>query len=306
MIRFFSYLLSLFFLWSCTGQDIKLNNGTFIEVSKMNGKDILFYPCSASINKIVLLDNSIEEFSGQESVKAKIINKKLNSNNVQVKLENTSYTFEIIDSAKHYWKINNRTYVESEFTNSIEKIAEPCTECYSKEECDYLKKQNRELTLDEFIYKDKKTIETIKGDFNNDSLEDAIIITDISNKNDVSEHYLLSILIQSVNKGLYKLFFESSNILPCLNCKEWSNDSDYSYYDVKLDNGTLYFSTNKTDNTANKWSTKTYLFKNVGGEMKLKSITEDYGNLDSDDENTKELGDLNSLNLKKFNIYSID
>ncbi|MEN8886640.1 MAG: hypothetical protein ABF246_09635, partial [Winogradskyella sp.] len=44
----------------------------------------------------------------------------------------------------------------------------------------YLKKQNRELTLDEFIYKDKKTVETIKGDFNNDSLEDVIIITDIS------------------------------------------------------------------------------------------------------------------------------
>ncbi len=306
MIRFLSYFFPLFFLCSCTGQDIKLNNGTFIEVSKVKGKDALFYPCSASINKIVLLDNSIEEFSGQETAKGKILNKKLNSNNVQIKLENTSYTFEIIDLAKHYWKINNRIYVESEFANSIEKIKEPCTECYSKEECDYLKKQNRELALDEFIYKDKKTVETIKGDFNNDGLEDAIIITDISNKNDVSEYYLLSILVQTANKGLYKLFYESSNILPCLNCKEWSNDSDYSYYDVKLDKGTLYFSTNKTDNGSNKWSTKTYLFKNDDGEMKLKSVTEDYGNLDSDEENIRKLGDLNYLNLKKFNIYSIN
>jgi len=304
MIRFFSYFLPLFFLYSCTGQDIKLNNGAFIEVSKIKGKDALFYPCSASINKIVLLDNSIEEFSGQETAKGKILNKEMNSNNVQIKLENTTYTFEIIDSVKHYWKINNRIYVESEFTNSIEKIEEPCTECYSKEECDFLRKQNKELALDEFIYKDKKTIETIKGDFNNDNLEDAIIITDISNENDVSEHYLLSVLIQTANKGLYKLFYESSNILPCLNCKEWNNDSDYSYYDVKLDNGTLYFSTNKTDNASNKWNTKTYLFKNDDGEMKLKSVTEDYGNLDSDDENTRELSDLNSLNLKKFNIYS--
>ncbi|WP_158978762.1 hypothetical protein [Cellulophaga sp. L1A9] len=307
MIKFFNYFFLLFFLCSCTGQDIKLNEGTFIEVSKINEKDILLYPCSASINTIVLTGGFIEEITGQETIRAEILNKKIKKNVINFKLKNdNNYTFELIDSKKHYWKINERIYVENKFSNTIEKIQEPCSECFSEEECDLLRKQNNELALEEFIYKDKKTLETIKGDFNNDALEDAIIVTDIGDKNNNSEHYLLTILLQSSKKGLYKLFFESSSILPCLNCEEWNSDADYSYYDLKLDNGTLSFSTNRTNNNLNEWDTNTYIFKNNEEGMKLQKVTKNFGKLDSDDEITKELGDFNFLDLKKFNVYKVE
>jgi len=302
MIKFLCYIFSVFLLCSCKSQEVKLEEGVFLEVTKEN---VLFYPCSATINTIILTDNSIKELVGQETIEGEVLKKEKKDNIIQIELKNkNNYTFELIDSDKHYWKINNRIYVEEKYSDLLETIKEPCTKCFSEEECEYFKKINKELTLNEFIYKDKKTIETVKGDFNNDNLEDLIIITDISDKNDVSEYYLLTVLLQSTQKGLYKLLFESSSILPCLNCKEWSNDSDYSYYDMKLDKGTLSFSTNKTNESLNKWSTNIYLFKNIKGQMKLQKVTKKFGKLDSDDEETKELDNLFFLNLKQFNILS--
>lgn len=146
-------LICLFLCISCTKKDSfaqEITKGKILLNVIKDGKDyILYKPCDASILRYEFRNDTLINTTHQdgdylsEIVKVEQVN--INSLNIlyrQFYPVNQSYNDTLVITKNDLiWQVNNEPYIEDEKKEFVSYIEQSCTECWSKEDCDQLKKQ---------------------------------------------------------------------------------------------------------------------------------------------------------------------
>ena len=163
-VLIFVLLLNSFFL-SAQKTNLKIENH-WINLTEQDGKLILFYPCDADIKQIIIdaEKNELTMKYGQEDDVFKILstnyvsNKELNFNILYStfgKPQETTVNVKFIDVDKRIAKwsftlIDGKTELNNEYLMISEPksinykiVKQPCRECWTEEDCDSIKKNNK-------------------------------------------------------------------------------------------------------------------------------------------------------------------
>jgi len=151
MLKYISIILIISLLTSCEeDKNIEIENiigHTFFRIDTINSIKVLKQPCNANIATFRFYKDSIYHNWGQEVERFNIINyfKKEGYYSFTRKFEpkNEIYKIKPIDKEKNYWLINGEVFIDSLYTSKIEKIEQPCIECWDKETCNEYAREER-------------------------------------------------------------------------------------------------------------------------------------------------------------------
>ncbi|CAA0221580.1 hypothetical protein V2595_14970 [Tenacibaculum maritimum] len=142
-IFFFLNIVTLM-LVSCSskGQQVDLHkkNYEFINLTKRQNKLIIYKPCDANVERIIIRKDTLIITTHQDGVYKKAILKKERINESEF-LITYNLTEDRPDTVrlkkeKQLWNIDGSLFVESKLKQNYKYIEQPCIECFSKEECD--------------------------------------------------------------------------------------------------------------------------------------------------------------------------
>lgn len=159
-IKIFS-LITIFFLFnSCKGKpkenslqdfDFNFKFKTFVEVKKHNGEFVIYSPCNGSTRKIKWnSENELEIIEVVEDLKREILKSEQFNDGFRIYYgEKEYYDFRIFDKEKEVFTVTckrndnfaNKEWgippyvIDSELSQSFKKKKQPCTECYTEEQC---------------------------------------------------------------------------------------------------------------------------------------------------------------------------
>lgn len=150
----------------------------------------------------------------------------------------------------------------------------------------------------------------LKGFINNDTIEDIIWIIDISTDDSLGgnakEEYRLQIFLGTKIKNKFVEYLKSDSVIPCNNCVNWENASEYSFSNVKLENKTFHFSTiqlYRGAGTQGFSQENTFIFNFDNDNMILSKVIKDYQNYDTNKKKKDRIMQKEKVLLKDFNIY---
>lgn len=114
-------------------------NKVFYAITKTDSVDIVYHYCDASVNTIKVYKDSIWEDFGQEDYTMLVGKTDINDKELYFlgKQEQTTpvkkYSFSIENSDKGYWKINDKTYIDSLKIDKIKQYRQPDKDCWEDE-----------------------------------------------------------------------------------------------------------------------------------------------------------------------------
>ncbi|WP_108869612.1 hypothetical protein [Aquimarina aquimarini] len=278
-----------------------------------------------SVDKLRFKENEIQEYTPLDWAFYKIIKTKSENDIISYELktqidsdplkkERISYDPETGLLKKEYSPNKFMIYIDSlklfNKNTHIKYVKESCetklnhTDNYANEKL--LGSNSETYFLEDFIEKDFYVYDSISGHYDNDSIKDKILIIDISDDDSLGgkakEDFVVKVLKGSSEKNKFQLLFQSNSIIPCNYCDKWSNDAEYSFSDLKLENGIFSFETNNNSNSIgirNK-----FIFKYTNSRMVLFKIDKEIIYYTSNDK--KEITQINNppkTVLKDFNVY---
>lgn len=204
-------------------------------------------------------------------------------------------------------KKNSNNKVESLNNDSSLKV-KPVKEVFNTVNIDQEKK-----TLEA---KGLKIVEEVKGYYDNDNITDLVwVICKITRPEGTGYskmEYWLQVFLgaSSANNKDYRSLFKSDKVIPCTFCEPWQNKSDYSYYDIKIENQKFSFFTNQLvediNEKATSWDIK-FVFSYKNDKMLLNKVEKkiiyfkEYKKI-KEEQQTINISD--KINLQGFNIYN--
>lgn len=179
-------------------------------------------------------------------------------------------------SSKKWYNPNPDTKVEltPEEESYINKIKGIETSINAKKSLSSLQTVNLEKERKAYESKGLKVVEEVKGYYNDDSIADVVWVINKMTRPEGAGYpkmeYWLQVFLGTSTVTEYKILIKSGKVIPCNNCETWQNKSDYSYYDVNLENQKLSFYTNQW--TQGVGSDIKFNFEFVSGSMILNQI----------------------------------
>ncbi|WP_438711313.1 YARHG domain-containing protein [Aquimarina muelleri] len=150
----------------------------------------------------------------------------------------------------------------------------------------------------------------LKGFINNDDIEDIIWIIDISTDDSLGgnakEEYRLQIFLGTEISNKYIEYLKSDSVIPCNNCDNWENGSEYSFSNVKLEKKVFHFSTMQLYRGAGTQGfsqENTFIFNFDNDNMILSKVIKDYQNYDTNKKEQNTVIQQQKIHLKDFNVY---
>ncbi len=215
-------------------------------------------------------------------------------------------------SSKKWYSPNPETKVQltSEEESYINKIKSLETTIKTKKSLDPL--QTVDLKKERGVYeKNDFYINTeLKGFFNDDNFEDIIWIVDISTDNSLGgntkEEYRLQIFLGTEISNKYIKYLKSDSVIPCNNCDNWENESEYSFSNVKLENKAFHFSTMQLyrgSGTQGFSQKNTFIFNFDNDNIILSKVIKNYQNYDTNKKKQNTVIQKDKINLQDFNVY---
>lgn len=160
-IKIFS-LITIFFLsfFSCKGKpnetslqeiDFNFKFKTFVEVKENNGEFVIYTPCNGPTRKLKWNSkNELEIIEVVEDLKKEILKSEKFNDGFRIYYgEDEYYDFRIFNKEKEVFKVTcnrkdefaHKTWgippyvIDSKLSDSFKKKKQPCTECYTEEQC---------------------------------------------------------------------------------------------------------------------------------------------------------------------------
>lgn len=149
------YLLILIFFWQCSAQESKIQDGEWIQLKISKNDTIIFKPCLDENRKMIIRNDSLIDFTGQEIIACKIKTNFERNDWIYIVLEeNCSYSDTI--AFKNYKNnlvgrklYNNLLFftTKKEFAKNYKTFSEKCAD----EDISAEKTINTHLFLSSFI-----------------------------------------------------------------------------------------------------------------------------------------------------------